>query len=140
MNEPLLHARASLPVICTGVSMAAAADTNMTINVTLNEVARVFFALTEHASPAAAPSPADVAAAAAGVDDSGIKPQLPFVAAGSSDAPRPGSAVLLTAVGLKPGTLYDAFFFAVDDPAGNNQTTVTNLTCGIMLHDFPLHE
>lgn len=38
------------------------------------------------------------------------------------------TSLLLTAEGLLPGSWYDIYLVAADDPAGNMQTRVTNIT------------
>jgi hypothetical protein len=38
------------------------------------------------------------------------------------------TSVLLVAAGLSPGSWYDTYLVAADDPAGNLQARVTNIT------------
>jgi len=49
------------------------------------------------------------------------------VSAGKASAPF-NTSVQLVAEGLSPGSLFDVYLVAADQPAGNLQTTVTNIT------------
>lgn len=49
------------------------------------------------------------------------------IAAGKVAAAR-NATVPVVAGGLAPGSWYDVYMTAVDDPAGNLQTSVTNIT------------
>eukprot|EP00775_Hariotina_reticulata_P010661 gene10661-10820_t len=102
----------------TNVSLAGLNDTSVTVNVTVDENSVVYYIVAAH--PSKAPTPAQVVSGQAAV---GAAPVV-----GGNVSAAAASIVPLQPTGLLAGTLYDIYLVAVDNPAGNRQPTVTNIT------------
>lgn len=108
------------------VVLSTVGDTELSVSVALDEPGITSCLVVP--SPSAAPTPAQVAAGQ-GASINGSSSSAPVAAAASVRVPQRNVSATCDASGLTLNSWYDIYLVARDDaPAGNLQTTVTNMT------------